>query len=171
MTTTGPHPAAARGGAPTLRIEQHPYGGPASAPLIAEVQQEYVVRYGAPDETPVDPGEFVPPHGTFYVAWLGPDSAPDQAVGCAGLRRHDAGTAELKRMYVRAAHRGRGLSRPLLAAVEEQARRSGYRRIILETGTAQPEAIGLYTTSGYMPVPNFGHYRCSPSSRCFGKEL
>ena len=59
MTATdeGAADATGRSAAP-LRIEEHPYGGTASAPLIAEVQQEYVVRYGAPDESPVEPGEF-----------------------------------------------------------------------------------------------------------------
>jgi hypothetical protein len=42
---------------------------------------------------------------------------------------------------------------------------------VLETGLSQPEAIGLYTSSGYQPVPKYGHYRCAPSSRCYGKRL
>ena len=150
----------------TLRLEPYPFAGPVAAELIAEVQREYVVRYGAPDEGPVDPAEFDPPDGRFYVARLGPD-----AVGCAGLRRHDPVTAEIKRMYVRRTHRRRGLARQLLAAVEAAARDAGYRRMVLESGTEQPEALALYASSGYTPIPNFGHYACAPSSRCFGRDL
>ena len=43
--------------------------------------------------------------------------------------------------------------------------------MVLETGTMQPEAIALYTSSGYEPVPGFGYYKDAPLSRCFGKRL
>ena len=153
-------------GTATLRLAEYPFAGPVAAQLIDEVQAEYAVRYGAPDEGPIDAGEFDEPHGRFYVAWVGPD-----AVGCAGLRRHEDGVAEIKRMYVRAGHRRRGLARQLLARVEDAARAAGYRRIVLESGVQQPEALALYATSGYAPIPNFGYYTDSPSSRCFGRDL
>ena len=43
--------------------------------------------------------------------------------------------------------------------------------VVLETGTAQPEAIALYASSGYHRIPNFGTYREYPNSRCFAKTL
>ena len=61
--------------------------------------------------------------------------------------------------------------RLVLAHLERTAAESGVRAMVLETGAAQPEAIALYTSSGYEPVPGFGHYRDSPLSRCFGKVL
>lgn len=142
------------------------YGEDAIAALVAEVQQEYVVRYGGPDETPVDGAEFAPPQGAFLVAMLG-----DEAVGCGGLRRHDDEVVEIKRMFVRSAHRRRGHARTLLRALEQRAARLGYREVVLETGAAQPEAIALYTSEGYEPVEGFGHYRDSPLSRSFRKQL
>ncbi|MFN2494354.1 MAG: GNAT family N-acetyltransferase [Pseudonocardiaceae bacterium] len=140
--------------------------------LIAELQQEYVHRYGGEDATPVDVTEFAAPCGTFVVGYLG-----RVAVACGGWRGHEpgpefaAGDAEIKRMYVVPAVRGRGLSRVLLAELERRAIDAGWRRLVLETGTRQPEAIALYTSSGYYEIPRFGIYRCAPQSRCFGKVL
>jgi GNAT superfamily N-acetyltransferase len=81
------------------------------------------------------------------------------------------GDAEVKRMYVVPAARGRRLSRVLLTELERRAVAAGQRRLVLETGTRQPEAIGLYTSSGYSEIPRFGVYRRDPRSRCFGKLL
>ena len=147
-------------------LEAVPFESDLAATLVAEVQQEYVRRYGGHDETPVDPDEFAPPDGTFLVARYGAVT-----IGCAGMRRHDADTVEVKRMFVRAEHRRRGHARRLLHALEDLAREQGYRRVILETGLAQPEAIALYASAGYLPVEGFGHYRDAPLSRSFAKDL
>jgi GNAT superfamily N-acetyltransferase len=134
--------------------------------LVEEVQQEYVVRYGGRDGTPVDPDEFAPRGGLFLLAYVGAEP-----VGCVGLRRHDDEVVEMKRLFVRTEHRRRGLARAILGALEDRARSLGYRRLILETGLAQPEAIALYEGSGYERIPPFGHYAWSPDNRCFGKDL
>lgn len=146
---------------------------PDAVKLIAEVQQEYVVRYGDPDMTPVDPREFEPPLGLFLIGYLG-----EVPVGCGGWRAHDGpapefqpGDAEMKRLYVAPDARGNGYARELLADVERTARLAGRRRMILETGTRQPEAIALYRAEGYRTIPNFGVYRCHPLSVCFAKSL
>ncbi|MCK2242367.1 MULTISPECIES: GNAT family N-acetyltransferase [unclassified Crossiella] len=149
------------------------YDHPDATALIAEVQQEYVVRYGDEDITPVDPAEFAPPRGLFLVGYL--DGVP---MVCGGWRAHDAdepgfadGDAELKRMFVVQAARGRGLARVLLAELERTALAAGRRRMVLETGTEQPEAIALYTSSGYAPIAKFGVYAGYDNSRCFGKQI
>jgi GNAT superfamily N-acetyltransferase len=147
-----------------LRVE--PYDGPDAHELIAAVQQEYVARYGGPDDSPVDPGEFAPPYGCFVVAYDGAES-----VATGGLRKSDDGAMEIKRMYVKPQWRGRGLSRVVLADLEQRARDLGATRIVLETGEKQPEAIRLYETSGYERIDGFGHYACSPMSVSFGKTL
>ena len=59
----------------------------------------------------------------------------------------------------------------MLDAVEARARELGFERLILETGTRQPEAIGLYTSAGYKPIAPYGAYRSSPLSRCFARAL
>ncbi|MFI6998887.1 GNAT family N-acetyltransferase [Nocardia sp. NPDC050175] len=149
------------------------YDSPDAQKLIAEVQQEYVTRYGEPDVTPTDPAEFEPPRGTFLVGYL--DGIP---VACAGWRAHDSdepdfrdGDAELKRMYVVVEARRRGLSRLLLAAVEQSAVAAGRRRMILETAALQPESIALYISAGYQTIPGFGIYQDEPVSRYFGRDL
>ena len=120
----------------------------------------------ARDETAVDPGQFAAPYGAFFVATV--DGEP---IGCGGLRRHEDGVVEIKRMFVRSAYRRRGHARALLRALEDRARASGYRRVILETGLAQPEAIALYESEGYQPIDGFGHYKDAPLSRSFAKDL
>jgi GNAT superfamily N-acetyltransferase len=153
-----------------LDIRDAPYDGPDAQRLINAVQAEYVVRYGGPDETAVDPAEFAPPDGVFMIGYL-----DGVAVATGGLRRHsevtDAVEVEIKRMYVVPDARGRGLSRAMLAALEQRAVTFGATRLVLETGLRQPEAIRLYETSGYEPIDGFGHYKDAPLSLSFAKTL
>ena len=74
-------------------------------------------------------------------------------------------------LSVAPAVRGRGISRSVLAHLERSAAEAGAEALVLETGIAQPEAIALYESSGYTPVPKFGYYAHSPKSRCFGRRL
>ena len=94
-------------------------------------------------------------------------------VACGGWRSHgdDGVTAEVKRMYVAPEARRRGIARRVLAALEDSARAAGRRRIILETGDRQPEAVKLYETAGYERIENFGFYRDSPNCISFGRSL
>ncbi|RRO12626.1 GNAT family N-acetyltransferase [Saccharopolyspora rhizosphaerae] len=156
-----------------MRIVIVGYDHPDSQRLIEELQQEYVVRYGEADVTPVDPAEFSAPRGLFLLGYLG-----DEPVASGGWRAHDSdeegfrdGDAEIKRMYIVPGQRGAGWSRRMLAELESTAALAVRKRLVLETGTKQPEAIGLYTSSGYERIENFGVYRCDPDSRCYGKEL
>jgi len=141
--------------------------------LIAEVQAEYVVRYGGEDRTPLDPGMFEPPRGAFFVAYR--DGEP-VATG-AWRRREDVeafgtrSTAEVKRMYVAPAARGLGVARRMLACLEDTAADAGAEAMILETGTAQPEAMALYESAGYSRIPGFGFYREAPQNRCYAVPL
>src|SRR3954469_12276002 len=142
------------------------YAEPRLQTLIAEVQAEYVARYGGPDKTPIDPQGFEPPGGTFLLGLL--DGEP---VACGAYRRHEDGVAELKRMYVRGPWRRRGIARELLAELEDRAAAAGYLRAVLETGTGQPEALALYPSAGWTPIPGYGHYKWSPGNHCFAKDL
>lgn len=146
---------------------------PDAARLIEQVQLEYVERYGARDETPVDPAEFAEGNGVFLVGYAG-----GEAVASGAWRWHRpvpgvalSRVAEVKRMYVTSTHRRRGLARAVLGRLEELAGDAGAAAVILETGSAQPEAIGLYEACGYTPIAPFGHYRDAPGCRCFAKRL
>jgi GNAT superfamily N-acetyltransferase len=148
-----------------VRIEAVSYDHPEAARLVAEVQQEYVTRYGGEDQTPVDLAEFAPPRGLFLIGYDG-----TAVVACGGWRTHDT-DAEIKRMYVARAARRRGLARLMLAELERTARAAGHHRVILETGSKQPEAVALYRSAGYAQIPAFGHYAGSPQSMHLGKVL
>ncbi|MEU4780043.1 GNAT family N-acetyltransferase [Micromonospora sp. NPDC023633] len=152
-----------------IEIRAERFDSPVAQRLIRAALADLGARYGGSgDETPVDPGEFEPPAGAFLVALLG-----GEPVGCGGWRSHgDAGdTAELKRMYTAPEARGRGVARAVLAAVERSAREHGRKRIVLECGDKQPEAIALYTAAGYDRIPNFGYYRDAPGCISFGRTL
>ena len=135
-------------------------------PLVLELLQDLAERYGGPDPDEPSPADLAPPRGAFLVAWLGGD-----AVGCGGIRFASEGTGELKRMYTRPTARRRGVARALLAALETEAVTLGYDRLILETGTKQPEAIALYESAGFVPIASYGQYQDYPDSRCFAKDL
>jgi GNAT superfamily N-acetyltransferase len=74
-------------------------------------------------------------------------------------------------MYTATSARRRGVSRAVLTRLEEIAAELGYRRIQLETGTAQPEAMALYASHGWRRIEPYGRYSDSPSSVCFAKDL
>ena len=155
------------------RIERLPITHPDAALLVEEVQGEYVARYGGRDETPIVPTYFDEPNGAFFVGYLG---GRPVATG-AWRRRTDvlvdgsSLTAEIKRMYVAPRARGLGLARAVLAHLEDTARAAGAEVMVLETGERQPEAIALYESSGYLPIPGFGYYKDAPLSRCMARSL
>jgi len=142
------------------------YADPVVRALEDELQQEYVERYGDDDVTPIEFGEFDPPDGLFLVGFVGNEPAAS-----GGFRRHDADTAEIKRMYTVHDYRGGGHARRLLGELEHQAHAVGYTRIVLETGTLQPEAIALYESSGYVPADPFGIHAHEAVSRFYSKKL
>jgi putative acetyltransferase len=86
--------------------------------------------------------------GVFRVV-LSPDGS---IVGCAGLFRLSSVEAELRKMYLLPAARGRGIGRSLLRHLIADARRLGYRRVVLETASVLTEAIELYRSAGFSPV-------------------
>jgi GNAT superfamily N-acetyltransferase len=94
-----------------------------------------------------------------------------RAVACGAWQPLEPGIAELKRMYVRPAHRGRGIARQLIVSLEEEALAAGFPTLWLETGTYLPAAIALYRSSGYTPIPVYGEYVHNPYSVCFEKRL
>lgn len=155
-----------------LEVRRVPYGQPDALRLIEEVQAEYVQRYGGRDDTPLEQAMFEPPAGSFFVGYVA-----GEAVATGAWRRTDvpafgaAAVAEIKRMYVVPQARGAGIARRMLAHLESTAAAAGFGALILETGLRQPEAMALYETSGYLPVPGFGYHRDMPLSRCYGKPL
>ncbi|MFL5243430.1 MAG: GNAT family N-acetyltransferase [Gemmataceae bacterium] len=142
---------------------------PLGRALLQKAVAELNARYEAHEHNPgvLDAEAFRPANGgPFLVAFV-----DDEPAGCGGLRRIDPNIAEVKRMYVEPAFRGRGIGRRVLEELELFAKRLGYRIVRLETATRQPEAIRLYASSGYRRIPGYGVYADSSLSVCFEKSL
>ncbi|MEC3997913.1 GNAT family N-acetyltransferase [Actinacidiphila sp. DG2A-62] len=157
-----------------VEIRKTRFDAPDAMKLNDLVQAEYAERYGDGDLTVMDAAHFEPPRGLYLLVY-DTDGTP---VASGGWRAQDAspegfldGDAEIKRMFVMREARGRGLARALLAELEASATAAGRTRMVLETGLKQPEAIALYESSGYTPVPKFGYYRHDELSVCMGKPL
>jgi GNAT superfamily N-acetyltransferase len=120
--------------------------------LTAAQQAKLRARYEGGQE----PG--TPPSAADVAAVLVARDAGGEAVGCGALRPLGDGVAEIKRMYVVPAARGRGLSKLVLTGLEAAARDRGWTTLRLETGPRQPEAIALYEGAGYRPIAAFGPY-------------
>lgn len=162
---------------PAWTVSPEPVGSPESAALFRDYYVEVSDRYfqlhegrastaaeieqGLAEES--DEG-LAAPTGAFLVARHG-----SEASGCVGFRMLDAGTAELTRMYVRPALRGRGCGGRLLTAVEEAARGFGARRVVLDTRHDLLEARALYTRHGYREVTP--HNDAPYAERWFAKDL
>ncbi len=84
-----------------------------------------------------------------------------QVVGTVGLHPDEPGSAELRKMYLHAAHRGRGCGRYLLEHALAQARQLGFTRVILETTFKLPKAVAMYRAYGFQP---YTATHCAP--RC-----
>ncbi|MFF3018392.1 GNAT family N-acetyltransferase [Streptomyces sp. NPDC057939] len=158
-----------------IHLRTAAYDHPDAVKLDAQVQLEYQQRYqGEGDATFLDPRMFLPPNGLYLLAY----DASDAPVASGAWRCQDRneegysdGDAEVKRMYVIPEARGLGLARRILAELEADALAAGRRRMVLETGDQQPEAIALYLSSGYALSEKFGYYRFHESSRCMTKSL
>jgi putative acetyltransferase len=94
-----------------------------------------------------------------------------EAAGCGGIKLHEDGYGELKRMYVRPQFRGSGLGKMILEQVANHATSHGITLLRLETGIHQKAAIRLYETWGFRRIPPFGPYTDDPMNLCFEKAL
>lgn len=141
-------PTAGTGDVTVLTLDPQ---DPRLEPLLADLRVEYGSRYGRDTPhsllTEVPVGDFRAPHGTFLLVL-------ENGVPVAGgaLRRRDADTGEVKRMWTASGHRRRGLGRRVLAELDRAAAGLGYRSLYLTTGPRQPEARALYLAAGFTPL-------------------
>ena len=161
---------------PGVELIPRPYAHPDVVALTLEVQAHYSQLYGGTgDESSVEVADFEASTGHFVVGYV--EGTP---VAMGGWRRlgerpglPSRNAAEIKRMYVAPAARGRGLSRVVLAELESTARAAGIDWLVLETGRPQTSAIDLYRSAGYTEVDGrpYGHYIDEPGSVYLGKSL
>lgn len=149
-----------------ITIVEHQIDSDEARSLIHELDAELCECYHKESVHGVEAKSFIEAGGKFFIAKL--DS---KYVGCVAMRPFDESSAEIKRMYVRKAYRGRGISRLLLDHIESCTQGLGYSRILVETGDRQPEAQALFRSNGYHQIDPFGEYLDDPHSVCFKKEL
>ena len=155
----------------TWQIEVVPYDHPEADELRRAQRRELDDRYGSDDH---EPG--TPPSADDVPVFVVARTASGAAVACGGLRPlpdevAGPGSVEVKRMFVDPSARGSGVAVAVLRALEEEARGLGAHRVVLETGTLQPDAIRFYAREGYDEVALFGAYVGSAESVCFAREL
>ncbi len=140
--------------------------------LITQLSRELAQRYH--EDTSQGSANFRPTDMDVAGAFFAVARLEGVAVGCGAIRPWDENPkqiAEVKRMFVQPEARGHGISRLILACLEEAARTYGYAATILETGTRNPEAIALYERSGYTRCDCWGKYLHTSWSLCYRKAL
>jgi GNAT superfamily N-acetyltransferase len=134
--------------------------------LIQELDTELLQKYPENSVHTLDLQKATPQNSVFLVGYK-----KEQAVACGAIYQLSDQTAEIKRVFVRPQARGQGLSKLLLNQLEQEAAKMGFKTLRLETGTRQPESIGLYRKAGYFNIPKFGEYIDDPFSICMEKKL
>ena len=115
------------------------------------------------DELDELPGEYSPPDGTIILA-----KEVDKIKGCVALRKIDEHTCEMKRLYVKPEHRGKGLGRKLAVSIIDIARNKGYTKMKLDTLTTLKKANQLYCSLGFEDCEP---YRYNPLDDALYMEL
>jgi ribosomal protein S18 acetylase RimI-like enzyme len=139
---------------------------PDAIQLVAELETHLSALYPAESRHGFSVARLVSEGVSFFLV-----RCEGQPAGCVGIHFVDSEYAEIKRMYVRPAFRGRGLGRLLLDHVTSCARERGLGCLRLETGVHQREAIGLYEKMGFRRIRPFGNYKDDPLSRCYEKRI
>lgn len=151
-----------------LRQAQAPADMEAVRALFREYQQSLGIDLcfqGFEAELAALPGDYAPPQGRLYLGF-------DEGVAacCIALRRLDATTAEMKRLYVRPAFRGRGHGRVLAQQVIDDAKATGAARLVLDTLPGMKGAQAMYEAFGFRDIPPYTHNPV-PGARFMGLGL
>ena len=134
--------------------------------LIAELDAHLIPQYPIESHHGYSVEKLLLENVAFFV--LRQDG---RAVGCGGILLVGSDYGEIKRMFVRPAFRGKGLSKLMLEHLAAYALERGVNLLRLETGIHQREAIGLYERMGFVQIPPFGPYPNDRLSRCYEKRI
>ena len=111
------------------------------------------------------PSHYGPPSGAFFVA-----EEDGRVLGCVGLRRVSDGIGEMKRLYVIAGARRRGIGRALAEAVITEAAGMKYEKLVLDTLASMNEANALYRSLGFTEIASY-RYNPLPGAKFFELRL
>ncbi len=150
----------------SITIQPEAPAEPEVRALIEDLDALMISLYPAESNHLLDIETLRQPDIKFFVARY-----DDVAVGCGAYRVLDAKHGEIKRMFVTPVARGMRLGQRLLLHLETDAWVAGLRRLSLETGIHQPEAINLYERAGYVPCPPFADYKPDPLSLFMTKKI
>ncbi len=120
--------------------------------LIAQLDKDLSGRYGI-KQLEYDQYNVIENLETVVVVYN--DNGP---IGCGCFKKFDNHTAEIKRMFVSANERGKGIGAMIMIELEKWTVESGFKNLVLETGTEQPEAVHLYKKQGFNIIPCYGPY-------------
>lgn len=95
----------------------------------------------------------------------------EKPVGCGALRKYSEKETEVKRVFVREEYRGKNIGGMLLESLIAQAEKTGFERLLLETGAFLGASVRLYQRYGFERIPNYGVYQDMPESLCMGRDI
>jgi len=133
--------------------------------LVKLLDQDLLTRYGE-QQTFFDQFNKLDKIKHVVVAYIN-----DIPVGCGAIKKYRDDCIEIKRMFVKEEHRGKGIAKRLLRELEFWATELDFNIGVLETGKSQPEAISLYKNCGYSIIDNYGQYIGVENSVCMSKEF
>ncbi len=134
--------------------------------LVALLDEQLVATYGADVMENFCP--FNTLDGIIHAVVVYCDDVP---CACGGIKRFDADSVEIKRVFVKPAFRRLGLGGVVIQRLEEAAMADGYKRAVLETAADMTAAQALYKKRGYTRISNYAPYENNPLSVCFEKHL
>ena len=148
---------------PPLRIKLITPGTPAQLEATRLIFREYAQQLGVDlcfqnfeAELADLPGDYSQPHGALLLAWVG-----DELAGCCGMRALTSSdypnACEMKRLYIRPAHRRLGLGRQLAETILDAARVAGYHHLVLDTLSEMESARALYKDLNFVEIPPYYH--------------
>jgi len=135
-----------------------------SQTLLGELNSILTVITGDDGTVNFSPQDVENDDSAFLVAYL--DGNP---TGCGAIRKISDDTAEVKRIYAR--KNTAGVGREIISALEEKAKKLGYKKLLLETRVQNTHAIEFYNSVGYTHCEAFGKYVGKPNSYCFTKDI
>lgn len=138
------------------------------AALIGEHLQNMALHSPPESTHALNLEELKKPEITFWSAW-----EEDELVGCGALKELDGQHGEIKSMRTSSSHLRKGVAKRILEHIIEEAKRRGYQRLSLETGSmdAFEPAKRLYASFGFQYCSPFSDYIEDPNSVFMTKEL